>query len=167
MTFINSFIPKSQMEEDSMTISTDMKSDISFMNRQKELRNVYREFRAALDNIHSSIGQDDVNDQSNITQDTEKYQDMGNNDNDSESAEEDEISTNVFEKRNEVDDIDPDIEIILQEIELLQSETEEIIDLLSKPKFSKNSRVAGIMKQLRYLQHVNQNLKARAENLME
>ena len=160
------------MEDDSLTMSTDMKSDISFMNRQKELRNVYREFRAALDNIHSSIDQDiqnEVTDQTPTTQNNTKYQNMvqiANNDSDSVEEDENEIS-NFFEKPTEVDDIDPDIEIILQEIELLQSETEEIIDLLSKPKFSRNSRVSGIMKQLRYLQHVNQNLKARAESLLE
>ena len=55
----------------------------------------------------------------------------------------------------------------IQEIELMQSETEEIIDLISKAKFAKNRRVQSIKKQLNHLQRINDNLKARAEALLD
>ena len=39
--------------KDEQTFSTDLRSDISFMNRQMELRQLYRDFRSALDTFQT------------------------------------------------------------------------------------------------------------------
>ena len=124
------------MEE--QTVSTDLRSDVSFMNRQMELRKLYREFRSAIDTI-------------NQVQATESSRDNSDNDVDQEDE----------------DAVDNDVELILQEIELMQSETEEIISLISKPRFARNKRVQQIKKQLTHLQQVNDNLRVRAEALLD
>lgn len=128
------------MEE---SISTDLRSDISFMNRQKELRMLYRDFRSALDTFQSvSPNQTKVN---IIQQDEEEeeYED------DQEQSVESEVS------------------LILQDLDLMMAETDEIISLISKPKFRQNPRVQSIRKQLTHLQRVNSNLRARAESLLD
>lgn len=158
------------MEEDSITLSTDMRSDISFMNRQKELRNVYREFRAALDQIHSSIIDNETNKESPNEEETnqEIKSEEESFENSTNCLSEEEVSNdNVNQPDENENKIDPDLEMILQEIELLQSEAEEIKELLSKPKFAHNPRVTLIMKQLSYIQRVNENMKLRAESLIE
>ena len=121
--------------EDEISISTDIKSDISFMNRQKELRNLYRDFRSALDTIHSM----------NVSIDEEINE---------EEQEEEEI---IIE--NEVPN---DIDLILEEINLLETEISEILQLLSKPKLLKNSRVKSVNKQLNYVQQIISKLKKRS-----
>jgi hypothetical protein len=56
------------------------------------------------------------------------------------------------------------VESLLGEIRILQSETDEIIGLIDKPKLSKYSRVQSIAKQLR---PVNANLRTRAAALLD
>jgi hypothetical protein len=114
--------------------ATDIQSDISFMNKQKELRSLYRDFRASIDTIRSM----------SPTQ-----------------GEEDEPDGNTAESAGD------DVESLLAEIEILQSETDEIVALINKPKFAKYGRVQSIKKQLKYLQTVNANLRTRAEALLD
>lgn len=127
---------------DTPTISTDLRSDISFMNRQKELRTLYRDFRNVLQTI-TSLSPKSTPVSRNIDED-----------------EEDDLDSSS-------DELENDVQLILNEIELMQSETDEIIQLLSKQKFAKNARVKTIKKQLTHLQRVNSNLKARAEALLD
>lgn len=128
------------MEE---SISTDLRSDISFMNRQKELRMLYRDFRSALDTFQSvSPNQTKVN---IIQQDEEE-----------EEYEEDQEQS-----------VESEVSLILQDLDLMMAETDEIISLISKPKFRQNPRVQSIRKQLTHLQRVNSNLRARAESLLD
>lgn len=127
---------------DTPTISTDLRSDISFMNRQKELRTLYRDFRNVLQTI-TSLSPKSTPVSRNIGED-----------------EEDDLDSSS-------DELENDVQLILNEIELMQSETDEIIQLLSKQKFAKNARVKTIKKQLTHLQRVNSNLKARAEALLD
>lgn len=128
------------MEE---SISTDLKSDISFMNRQKELRNLYRDFRSALDTFQSvSPNQTKVN----ITQEVEEEEEY------------------EYDQEN---DVNNEVALILQDLDLMMAETDEIISLISKPKFRQNPRVQSIRKQLTHLQRVNSNLRARAESLLD
>lgn len=126
--------------DEERTISTDLRSDISFMNRQMELRRLYRDFKSAIDTINSVTPTETAVE--NSSADEEGQSDIE-------------------------EDADSDIELIIQEIELMQSETEEIIDLISKAKFAKNKRVQSIKKQLNHLQRINDNLKARAEGLLD
>lgn len=126
--------------DEERTISTDLRSDISFMNRQMELRRLYRDFKSAIDTINSVTPTETAVE--NSSADEEGQSDIE-------------------------EDADSDIELIIQEIELMQSETEEIIDLISKAKFAKNKRVQSIKKQLNHLQRINDNLKARAESLLD
>lgn len=126
------------MEE---SISTDLRSDISFMNRQKELRMLYRDFRSALDTFQSvSPNQTKIN----IIQHDEEEEEYEEDQND-----------------------DNDVTLILQDLDLMMQETDEIISLISKPKFRQNPRVQSIKKQLTHLQRVNSNLRARAEALLD
>jgi len=122
--------------ESDPSVSTDLRSDVSFMNRQMELRRLYREFRSAIDTI-STVA------------------DAGDR-----SEEEDDAS-------EAGDGTDGDVELVLQEIDLMQSETEEIAAILSKPRFRGNARVQRIRKQLLHLHGVNANLRARAEVLAD
>lgn len=110
------------------------------MNRQMELRRLYRDFKSAIDTINSVSPTTEAAGENSYDDEDENYSD---------------------------DDNDGDIELIIQEIELMQSETEEIIDLISKAKFAKNRRVQSVKKQLNHLQRVNENLKARAEALLD
>jgi hypothetical protein len=119
--------------------ATDIDSDISFMNRQKELRSLYRDFRASIDTIRTS----------SPSRDTAGADRPGDEE--------------VIDSQN----VTVEVESLLGEIEILQSETEEIIGLIDKPKFSKYPRVQSIKKQLRYLQTVNANLRTRAEALLD
>ena len=128
----------SRPNEDDQSMSTDLRSDVSFMNRQMELRRLYREFRSAIETIN------------NVSQIEAHHED---------DSEEDEDEGQ--------DTTDSDAELILQEIELMQSETDEILSLISKPKFARNRRVQHIRKQLIHLQRVNASLKARAESLLD
>ena len=129
---------------DSQTISTDLRSDISFMNRQRELRALYCEFKEALDAVNNiSLNQT----KQELSQDSSDYE------------EEEEYEN---EETNE-----DDIELIIQQIDLIQAETDEIFSLLSKPKFSHNKRVQKMKKQLNFLKVVNTNLKKRAELLLD
>ena len=128
------------------SVSTDLRSDISFMNRQKELRMLSRDFRSALDTFHSvSPPPTKVS----IVQEGEEEED--------EYIEED------------INDqpLNNDADMILQEIDLMVAETDEIIALISNPKFRQNPRVQTIKKQLIHLQRVNSNLRARAEALRD
>jgi hypothetical protein len=127
-------------EEES--ISTDLRSDISFMNRQKELRTLYREFRSAMDDIHEFASEP-----APTAPDEE--------------GEEEETENSVPTRSND------EIEVILREIDLMQTETDELVELLSKPKFGKNPRIQSIKKQLIHLQRVNASLKRRAESLLD
>lgn len=128
----------SKHPEDDQSMSTDLRSDVSFMNRQMELRRLYREFRSAIETINS------------VSQAEAPRP---------EDAEEEEYEHD--------DAIDSDAELLLQEIELMQSETDEILSLISKPKFTRNRRVQHIKKQLIHLQRINASLKARAESLLD
>ena len=132
------------MEDES--ISTDLRSDISFMNRQKELRMLYRDFRSALDTFHSVSP---APTKSTIVQ--------------SEDEEEEETEEVITDDQK----LDNDLELIIQDIDLMVAETDEIISLISKPKFAKNPRVQSIKKQLTHLQRVNSNLRARAESMLD
>jgi hypothetical protein len=114
--------------------STDIRSDISFMNRQKKLRSLYRDFRTAIDSIRELSPPEDP---------------------DAGASEEEEQSSAG------------DVDALLSEIELMQAETEEIIALISKPKFAKYPRVQSIKRQLQHLQSVNANLRSRAEALLD
>ena len=128
------------MEE---SISTDLRSDISFMNRQKELRMLYRDFRTALDTFQSvSPNQTKVSISQEVGEEEEYEYDQEN-------------------------DINNQISLILQDLDLMMAETDEIISLISKPKFRQNPRVHSIRKQLTHLQRVNSNLRARAESLLD
>jgi hypothetical protein len=110
--------------------STDIRSDISFLNRQKELRSLYRDFRTAIDSVREAAPPRD---------------DPG--------ADEDEEQS--------------DVDALLSEIEIMQTETDEILALISKPKFAKYGRVQSIKRQLQHLQSVNTNLRIRAEALLD
>lgn len=132
------------MEE---SVSTDLRSDISFMNRQKELRMLYRDFRSALDTFHSVSP--------NTTRTTTSI------------VQEDEVEEDEDENEYDEEPLNNDIELIIQDIDLMTAETEEILSLISKPKFRTNSRVQSIRKQLVHLQRVNSNLRARAESLLD
>ena len=128
------------MEE---SISTDLRSDISFMNRQKELRMLYRDFRSALDTFQS------------VTPNQTKINIIQHDEEEEEYEDDQDQSTNS------------DVSLILQDLDLMMAETEEIISLISKPKFRQNPRVQSIRKQLTHLQRVNSNLRARAESLLD
>jgi hypothetical protein len=116
--------------------STDIQSDISFMNRQKELRSLYRDFRSSIDSIRQ------MSPSKTLT---------------SGDPEEDES--------NGSDGISDDSELLLGEIEIMQTETDEMVNLLTKSKFAKYPRVNSIRKQLHHLQTVNADLRTRAEAL--
>lgn len=128
------------MEE---SISTDLRSDISFMNRQKELRMLYRDFRSALDTFQS------------VTPNQTKINIIQHDEEEEEYEDDQEQSTSN------------DVALILQDLDLMMAETDEIISLISKPKFRQNPRVQSIRKQLTHLQRVNSNLRARAESLLD
>jgi prefoldin subunit 5 len=109
------------------------------MNRQKELRSLYRDFRASIDTIRK----------------------MSPSRAPSGHEEEEEVEAFI------VDDVNGEVELLIGEIEILQSETDEIVALINKPKFAKYARVQSIKKQLHYLQTVNGNLRTRAEALLD
>jgi hypothetical protein len=48
----------------------------------------------------------------------------------------------------------------------MQRETDEIIRMVTRPKFAKYTRVQRIRRQLLNLQKINANLRARAEALV-
>lgn len=129
------------MEE---SISTDLQSDISFMNRQKELRMLYRDFRSALDSFHSTSP---TPSKISINHETEEEEEE------------------CFEEDLNDQPMNNDADLIIQEIDLMIAETDEIIELISKPKLRQNPRIQSIKKQIIHLQRVNSNLRARAEAL--
>jgi hypothetical protein len=102
------------------SVSTNLQSGISLLNRQKVLQALYREFRSAMTDIEQLSA-------------------------------------------------DPADEVIfiLHEIELLETETEEILALLSNPKISRNPRGKNINKRLSNLQRINLRLRGRAESLAD
>lgn len=117
------------------SLSTDIKSDISFMNRQKELRNLYREFRTALESVNSlSISH----------------------------VEEEQEEEELYEQ---IDDTPNNLDMIIQEIIILETETSEILSLISKKSLIKNPRVKSIRKQIEFVKGVIGGLKERAINL--
>lgn len=130
------------MEE---SISTDLRSDISFMNRQKELRMLYRDFRSALDSFHSVSPS--ATTQATIVHEVEE-------------EEEEYLEEDLGDQP-----LNNDTDLIIQEIDLMVAETDEIIGLISSPKFRQNPRIQLIKKQIIHLQRVNSNLRARAEAL--
>jgi hypothetical protein len=116
--------------------STEIASDISFMNRQKELRSLYRDFRSTIDTIQLAPP--------------------------SPGSEDDE-----YDEAEEPYGISNDLELLLGELEIMQTETDEIVALLGRPKFAKHMRVNSIRKQLHHLQTVNAHLRSRAEALLD
>jgi hypothetical protein len=124
------------------SFSTDLKSDIAFMNKQKKLRAVYRDFRSAVECLQNGGSSPSGKDPG----------DSG----DSDTGE----GYSEAESESEID-------LIIQEIDLMQTETDEIIKLISNRKFSSNRRFLGMRKQLLHLKSVNANLIVRAESLLE
>lgn len=128
------------------SISTDLRSDISFMNRQKELRMLYRDFRSALDSFHSvSPAPSKTTIVHEVEEEEEEYLEEDYN--------------------QSYQPLNNDADLIIQEIDLMVAETDEIIGLISSPKFRQNPRIQTIKKQIIHLQRVNSNLRARAEAL--
>jgi hypothetical protein len=77
------------------------------------------------------------------------------------------LSTSQEEdETNSSNGISDDIELLLGEIEIMQTETEDIVALITKSKFAKYPRLQSIRKQLHHLQTVNANLRTRAEALI-
>jgi hypothetical protein len=108
------------------------------MNRQKELRSLYRDFRSTIDTIRQLSPPRSV-----CTGDADG--------NDTGSS----------------DGVADDIEALFAEIEALQTETDEIVAVITKPTFAKYPRVQSIKKQLHHLQTINANLRTRAEALLD
>ena len=161
---------------DDASLSTDIKSDISFVRRQKELRNLYRDFRSAIDNVQTVssskiTGAEEEEEEETIEQDS--YQNdmpsyvMEEEEENIEEEEEEEMEKpkpKPKRKKNK-DDVPNDIDFIIQEIEMLQSEAKEILQLLNKSQLAKNPRVKSIKAQLQYVNHINEGLKDRAIRL--
>ena len=156
---------------DDASLSTDIKSDISFVRRQKELRNLYRDFRSALDNVQS-VSTSKLN-SGNIEEEEEEETLENYDDNNSiissESYEEEDANENNLNisKKSQAGkkSVPNDIDLIIQDIEMLQSETKEIVDLLNKSQIAKNPRVKTIKAQLQYVKHIVEGLKERAYGL--
>jgi hypothetical protein len=132
-----------RVPEEKESISTDLRSDISFMNRQKELRTLYRDFRSAMDTI-----------QQLSTEPAVHY------------VEEEDGEEDFAEPRSPGREPD-DVELIIGEIDVLETETDEILALLAKPKLARNPRVKSIIKRLTHLQRINAALRRRAESLLD
>lgn len=62
------------MLSDSESASTDTRSDISFINRQTELRKLYREFRCAIDTINAPILPELGNDYDEYDEETQGFE---------------------------------------------------------------------------------------------
>ena len=159
---------------DDASLSTDIKSDISFVRRQKELRNLYRDFRSAIDNVQSvsSSKMNSINAQEEEEEDViDDYENENSTVSENEYEEEEEMedyqshSSSPKKNQGKKNDTPNDIELIIQDIEMLQSETKEITDLLSKSKISKNPRVKTIKAQLQYVKHIIEGLRERAYGL--
>lgn len=145
-----------RIAEDDTSFSTDLRSDISFMNKQKELRNLYRDFRTAIDSIQSSTQQPNENDYSaNDEEDIKEPNDM-------ENVVDNPSNSNTYVDHDEFTE---DVQILLQEIDMLDTETDEITRLLDKSKLARNPRVKPIRKQLAYIKEVFLKLRDRAERL--
>ena len=142
---------------DDASLSTDIKSDISFVRRQKELRNLYRDFRSAIDNVKSvtATNLDEIEEEEEEEIEEQSHNDFQDN------AEEDE-EENYEDQQQEKSEVPNDIDFIIQEIDMLQEESKEILQLLNKSQIAKNPRVKSIKTQLQYVNHINAGLKERA-----
>jgi hypothetical protein len=122
--------------------NTDMESEILFMNRQKELRSLSRDFRAKMMNLRQ-------NSRALSPQTTKPVADKNG------------PSVATLDGGNN------DAELLLGEIEMLESETGEIVTLMGNAQFAKLPRAGAVKKQLHYLQTVNAGLRKRVEALLE
>lgn len=122
---------------DEETITTDVRSDLSLIRNQQELRKLYGEFRNAIDSVQ------------NLSQIEEQ----------SEVEFEEEEEDDGEEELDEVAGIE-------QEIEQMKLEIDDITKILSKKQFTKNSRVKTIRTQLIYLKQVLGSLSARVAVLI-
>ena len=160
---------------DDASLSTDIKSDISFVKRQKELRNLYRDFRDMIDNIQSTsttkVNAEEEEEEEIVEEEMESESSdnsMFLSDENNEEEEESQKETKTKQKGKKKagkDSIPNDLDLIIQEIEMLQSEAKEIVKLLNKSQLSKNPRVKSIKAQLQYVNHINEGLKDRAYRL--
>jgi hypothetical protein len=121
--------------------ATDFRSDVCFMNRQKEIRTLYREFRSAMDTVKQIA----AGPPAPISEEEEQEEELGKP----------QICARPLE----------DAVVILKEIVILETETAEIRELLSNPKLAQNRRVQAVKTRLRRLRRINSRLRRRAEAL--
>lgn len=153
--------------QDDASLSTDIKSDISFMNRQKELRNLYRDFRSAIDSIQQASATKDLELQNADEEEDENQEEYNQQQQNSNNNEEEEIDNEIVQEEEEEieESIPSDIDLIIQEIDMLQAETTEILNLLKKSQVEKHPKVKSIRSQLMYVIQINNGLRERALRL--
>jgi hypothetical protein len=130
-------------DEGQQSMSTDLKSDIAFMNRQKELRAMYRDFQKAIGTVQATSPP--------------------------EGEPEPVKSPKVkpVEDPDWSDESDTDVETILEEIEAMEAETNQIYQFISGRRLLKDRRFDSLRRRLRHLSERNAALRERAESLLE
>ncbi|EAY04917.1 merozoite surface protein, putative [Trichomonas vaginalis G3] len=138
------------------------------MNRQKELRNLYRDFRSAIDSIQQATATKEIEVDNEEEEEEENMgeQEVVENQQNVPGEEEDHFENNEVEEEEESNDQLPsDLDLIVQEIDMLQNETNEILNLLKKSQIEKHPKVKSIRSQLMYVIQINNGLRERALRL--
>jgi hypothetical protein len=120
---------------------SDIDSDASFIARQNELRSLYRDFRSTIEVFR----------QLSPSRMSQGETPVGDG--------EDEFSQSS--------ELNSQIEFLMGEIEILQTDTDDIVALITQPKFAKYPRVREIKKKLHRLQASNAAMRSRAELLLD
>jgi hypothetical protein len=63
--------------------------------------------------------------------------------------------------------VNTEVEFLIGEIEILQTDTDEIVALVNQPRFAKYPKVKEIKKKLHRLQASNAAMRSRAELLLD